>query len=164
MDMAMNAKPRLVGSEATGAAGAGRGRFCPGRCPGAGAEPPKTIKPGKLTVGINGDMPMTSLKDGKLIGTDGELIATIAEQARPRGRTRADGMVGADPGHQAGPGRPDARQHGLDQGAVAGLHLTDPIYYFGTFFLQKKKTNFTTFDDMKGHSIGTVTASRRFPR
>ena len=38
------------------------------------AEPPKTIEPGKLTVGINGDMPMTSVKDGKLIGTDGAFI------------------------------------------------------------------------------------------
>ena len=32
----------------------------------ASAEPPMTIEPGKLTIGINGDMPMTSLKDGKL--------------------------------------------------------------------------------------------------
>ncbi|HEY8013757.1 MAG TPA: transporter substrate-binding domain-containing protein, partial [Dongiaceae bacterium] len=42
------------------------------------AEPPKTIEPGKLTVGINGDMPMTSVKDGKLIGTDGALLAQLA--------------------------------------------------------------------------------------
>jgi ABC-type amino acid transport substrate-binding protein len=46
----------------------------------ANAEPPKTITPGKLTVGFNGDMPMTGLKDGKLIGTDGELLAKIAER------------------------------------------------------------------------------------
>ena len=50
------------------------------------AEPVKTITPGKLTVGFNGDMPMTSLKDGKLIGTDGELIAKIAERLGPRDR------------------------------------------------------------------------------
>ncbi|HEY8014628.1 MAG TPA: transporter substrate-binding domain-containing protein, partial [Dongiaceae bacterium] len=42
------------------------------------AEPPKTIEPGKLTIGINGDMPMTSVKDGKLIGTDGALLAQLA--------------------------------------------------------------------------------------
>ena len=40
----------------------------------ANAEPPKTIEPGKLHVALNGDMPMTRLKDGKLIGTDGELM------------------------------------------------------------------------------------------
>ena len=81
------------------------------------AEPPKTIEPGKLTIGINGDMPMTSVKDGKLIGTDGELLAQIAGQSRPRGQAGADGMVGADPGHEAGQGRHHARLHGLDQGA-----------------------------------------------
>src|SRR6478735_12328293 len=46
----------------------------------AAADPIKTITPGKLTVGFNGDMPMTSLKDGKLIGTDGELISKLAER------------------------------------------------------------------------------------
>ena len=39
----------------------------------AGAEI-KTIEPGKLTIGMNGDMPMTQLKDGQLGGTDGELM------------------------------------------------------------------------------------------
>ena len=37
-----------------------------------------TIEPGKLIVGFNGDMPMTSLQDGQLIGTDGKMIAKIA--------------------------------------------------------------------------------------
>src|SRR5215212_11397502 len=36
-----------------------------------------TIEPGKLIVGFNGDMPMTSLKDGQLIGSDGKMIAKI---------------------------------------------------------------------------------------
>ena len=29
---------------------------------------------------MNGDMPMTSVKDGKIIGTDGEMIAAIAQR------------------------------------------------------------------------------------
>ena len=33
---------------------------------------PKTLEPGVLNVGLNGDMPMTSVKDDKLIGSDGE--------------------------------------------------------------------------------------------
>jgi hypothetical protein len=45
---------------------------------GASAAPPKTIEPGKLNVALNGDMPMTGLKDGKLIGTDGDLMVLIA--------------------------------------------------------------------------------------
>jgi polar amino acid transport system substrate-binding protein len=45
----------------------------------AWADPPKTIEPGKLTVGFNGDMPMTSWQDGQLIGTDGALLAMMAK-------------------------------------------------------------------------------------
>ena len=30
----------------------------------------KTLEAGKLTIGINGDMPMTQYKDGQLSGTD----------------------------------------------------------------------------------------------
>src|SRR3712207_9247709 len=37
-----------------------------------------TLEPGKLIVGFNGDMPMTSLQDGQLIGSDGKMISKIA--------------------------------------------------------------------------------------
>jgi ABC-type amino acid transport substrate-binding protein len=40
----------------------------------------KTVEPGVLNVGLNGDMPMTSVKDGKLTGSDGEIMALIAER------------------------------------------------------------------------------------
>ena len=40
----------------------------------------KTVEPGKLTIGMNGDMPMTQIKDGKLGGTDGELMVWVAQQ------------------------------------------------------------------------------------
>ena len=39
-----------------------------------------TIEPGKLHVAFNGDMPMTSLNDGQLVGTDGEMISRIASR------------------------------------------------------------------------------------
>ena len=42
------------------------------------AQELETIEPGKLIVGFNGDMPMTSLQDGQLIGSDGKMIAKIA--------------------------------------------------------------------------------------
>ena len=116
------------------------------------AAPPKTIEPGKLTVGINGDMPMTSVKDGKLIGTDGELLAAIAGklglevkpqqmewsaliQATKQGKV--DIMLGS---------------MGWTKERTQVMLLTDPIYYFGTFLLQKKSTSYSTFEDMKGHS------------
>src|ERR1700743_1960682 len=43
------------------------------------ADTVKTVAPGTLPIGFNGDMPMTSFKDGQLIGTDGALLAEIAQ-------------------------------------------------------------------------------------
>jgi polar amino acid transport system substrate-binding protein len=47
---------------------------------GALAAEIKTIEPGKLTIGMNGDMPMTQIKDGQLSGTDGELMVYVAKE------------------------------------------------------------------------------------
>jgi polar amino acid transport system substrate-binding protein len=47
---------------------------------GARADTIKTLEPGVLNVGLNGDMPMTSVKDGKLTGSDGEIMSLIAER------------------------------------------------------------------------------------
>lgn len=130
---------------------------------GANAEPPKTIEPGTLTVGINGDMPMTSIKDGKLIGTDAGLLATLAErlglkvkpvqmewsaliQATKQGKV--DIMLGS---------------MGYTDERTKIMLLTDPIYYFGTFLLQKKDTSYSTFADISGHKIGTVTGFTLVP-
>src|SRR5258706_6080414 len=107
------------------------------------AEPPKTIEPGKLTIGFKGDMPMTGLKDGKLIGTDGALLAKIAAdlglevkpvqmewsaliQATKQGKV--DIMLGS---------------MGWTVDRTKILLMTDPIYYFGTYLLQKKATNYS---------------------
>ncbi len=129
----------------------------------AQAAPPQTIEPGKLTIGFNGDMPMTSFKDGKLIGTDGELLAKIASglglevkpaqmewsaliQATKQGKV--DVMLGS---------------MGWTKERTQVMQLTDPIYYFGTFLLQKKETNYSTFADISGHKIGTVTGFTLVP-
>jgi len=130
---------------------------------GALADPPTTIEPGKLTIGFNGDMPMTSWKDGKLIGTDGALLAQIAAnlglevkpqqmewsaliQATKQGKV--DIMLGS---------------MGWTKERTKIMLLTDPIYYFGTFLLQKKDTSYATFADMKGRSVGTVTGFTLVP-
>jgi ABC-type amino acid transport substrate-binding protein len=127
------------------------------------AAPPSTIEPGKLTVGFNGDMPMTSFKDGKLIGTDGELLAKIAAdlgleikpaqmewsaliQATKQGKV--DIMLGS---------------MGWTKDRTKIMLLTDPIYYFGTLLLQKNSTNYSTFGDISGHTIGTVTGFTLVP-
>jgi polar amino acid transport system substrate-binding protein len=123
----------------------------------------KTVEPGKLTIGMNGDMPMTQIKDGKLSGTDGELMVWAAEN------------IGLEPK----PVQMDwaalieaTKQGKLDvmHGAMGWLEartkimiLTEPIYYFGTLLAQKEENNFTTFADMKGRKVGTVTGFTLVP-
>jgi polar amino acid transport system substrate-binding protein len=109
----------------------------------------KTIEPGKLTIGMNGDMPMTQIKDGQLGGTDGELMVYVAKK------------IGLEPN----PKQMDwaAEIESNKQGAMGWLEsrtkimiLSEPIYYFGTLLAQKEDTNYHSFADMKGRKVGTV--------
>jgi polar amino acid transport system substrate-binding protein len=123
----------------------------------------KTIEPGKLHIAMNGDMPMTQLKDGVLSGTDGELMIYIAKK------------LGLEPVvHQMDWA---AEIEATKQGKVDIMHgamgwieprtkimnLTEPIYYFGTLLAQKTSNNYSTFADMKGRSVGTVTGFTLVP-
>lgn len=129
----------------------------------AEAAPPKTLEPGKLNVALNGDMPMTGLKDGKLIGTDGDLMVLIAQRL---GLEVVPHMM-----------EWSAEIQSTKQGKVDIMHgamgwikarsevmlLTDPIYYFGTLLAQKQDTNWSTFEDMKGRSVATVSGFTLVP-
>lgn len=127
------------------------------------AQELQTLQSGKLTVAFNGDMPMTSLKDGQLIGTDGEMITLIAERlgleivpqqmdwaAEIESTTsgRVDLMLGA---------------MGWTEERSKVMLLTDPIYYFGTLLAQKTENNWSTFADMQGRRVGTVTGFTLVP-
>jgi len=129
----------------------------------AAADAPKTIEAGKLHVALNGDMPMTGLKDGQLIGTDGELMVLIAERL---GLEVVPHMMEWSAEIQSTKqGKVDI-MHGA-MGWIAArseiMLLTDPIYYFGTLLAQKKETSWSTFDDMKGRSVGTVSGFTLVP-
>jgi polar amino acid transport system substrate-binding protein len=122
-----------------------------------------TIQPGKIVVAFNGDMPMTSLKDGKFVGTDGEMISLIAQQLglelvpqqmewsaeiESTKAGRVDLMLGA---------------MGWTKERSEVMRLTDPIYYFGTLLAQKQDHNWSTFADMAGKKVGTVTGFTLVP-
>ncbi len=122
-----------------------------------------TIEPGKLIVGFNGDMPMTSLVDGQIVGSDGKMIVKIANdlgleivpaqadwaaviESTTSGRN--DVMLGA---------------MGWTQERSEVMTITDPIYYFGTLLAQKSSNNYSTFADMAGKKVGTVTGFTLVP-
>ncbi len=115
-----------------------------------------TIEPGKLTVGFNGDMPMTSLQDGQLIGSDGKMIAKIAaDLGLEIVPSQADWATVIE---STSSGRNDVMlgAMGWTEQRTEVMTLTDPIYYFGTLLAQKTDTSYSTFADMEGRSVGTV--------
>ena len=119
----------------------------------------KTVSPGVLTVAINGDMPMTSVKDGKLIGTDGEMISMIAQKLGLQAKPSL--MEWSATVESVRTGRTDIMLGNMGWTAARAkvLLITDAIYYPGTFITMKKDVPLdkVTIGDMKGRSIGTVT-------
>ncbi len=126
----------------------------------------KTVTPGTIIVAMNGDMPMTSVKDGKLIGTDGEMLDAIAAKLGLNVQPmlmewsatiqsilsgRADIMLG---------------NMGWTAARAQALLLTDAVYFPGKFALMKQDKPFSTgltVADMKGYSLGTVTGFTTVP-
>lgn len=120
----------------------------------------KTVNPGVITVAMNGDMPMTSIENGKLIGTDGGMITAIAQKLG----------LGVQPSlmewsatiESVKTGRTDIMLGNMGWTPVRAqvMLITDAIYYAGTFVTMKKDKPFTqsvSIQDFNKHSIGTVT-------
>lgn len=120
------------------------------------AEAPKTLEQGKLHVAFNADMPMTGWENNELIGTDGSLLTLIAKrlgleivphqmewsaEIESVKSGKVDIMLGA---------------MGWTKERSQVLNLSDPIYYFGIYLVQKKGTNYASVADMAGRTVGTV--------
>jgi L-cystine transport system substrate-binding protein len=123
----------------------------------------KTIEPGVLNVGLNGDMPMTSVKDGKLLGSDGEIMTIVAERLGLK--IKANQMDWAALIQSTKQGKLDVMHGAMGwiKPRTEIMILTDPIYYFGSSLSQKVTTNYSTFADMKGKRVGTVTGFTLVP-
>jgi ABC-type amino acid transport substrate-binding protein len=138
-------------------AGAGASVVWPRRA--ASAPEFKTVSPGTLTVAMNGDMPMTSIKDGKLIGTDGEMIVAIAGKLGLA--VKPSLMEWSATIESIRSGRADIMLGNMGWTPVRAkvMLVTDAIYYAGSFAAMKKDNPLekVSIADLKGHSIGTVT-------
>ncbi len=126
----------------------------------------KTVTPGTITVAMNGDMPMTSVQDGKLIGTDGEMINVIAAKL---GLTTTPLLMEWSATIQSiRSGRADIMlgNMGWTPARAQVLLITDGVYYPGKFALMRQDKPFKDsigISDMKGYSLGTVTGFTTVP-
>ncbi len=126
----------------------------------------KTVTPGTITVAMNGDMPMTSVKDGKLIGTDGEMLDAIAGKLGLGVQPML--MEWSATIQSILSGRADAMLGNMGWTAARAqvLLCTDAVYFPGKFALMRQDKPFSTgltVADMKGYSMGTVTGFTTVP-
>ncbi|HEY2231755.1 MAG TPA: ABC transporter substrate-binding protein [Xanthobacteraceae bacterium] len=118
----------------------------------------KTVEPSVLTIANSNEMPMIAMENGKLIGSDAEIIATIA--AKMGLGVKSAQMEWSATVQSVKSGRADIMlgNMGWTPARAAALLITDAIYYAGTFVCMKQDRPFTKFsvNDAKDHSIGTV--------
>lgn len=130
----------------------------PARAAG-GAPELKTVAPGALTIAFNGDMPMASLKEGQLIGADGEMVTAIARQLGLRIAPALMDWAATIESVRSGRADLVLGNVGWAPARTQVLLLTDAIYYTGKFTLMRldvKIGDRVSIDDLKGRSVGTV--------
>ena len=141
-------------------AGAGAALMFPAlRRPAMAAPQFRTVEPGVLTIANSGEMPMIAMDNGKLIGSDAEIIETIAKKLGLG--VKSAQMEWSATVQSVKSGRADimAGNMGWTPARAQALLITDAIYYVGALVCMKKSQPFTTaitIADLKGHSIGTV--------
>jgi polar amino acid transport system substrate-binding protein len=126
----------------------------------AGAAPVfKTVEPGVLTIANSNEMPAIAMENGKLIGSDAEIVETIAKKLGLGVKSAQMEWSGTVQSVKSGRADIMVGNMGWTPARAAALLITDAIYFAGTFVLMKKDQPFTdkiTVEDAKGHSIGTV--------
>lgn len=122
-----------------------------GACEGA-----ETIEPGKLIVAYNGDMPGTGLKDGALMGIDGEIMTWVAGQL---GLEVSPALMEWAAEIESIKARRADAMHGMmgwTEARTEVIAISDPIYYAGALMTQKKGAGITSIAQLKDVSFGTV--------
>ncbi|MBV8170014.1 MAG: amino acid ABC transporter substrate-binding protein [Alphaproteobacteria bacterium] len=119
----------------------------------------KTVEPGVLTIANSNEMPMIGMENGKLIGSDAEMIEVIASKMGLG--VKSAQMEWSATVQSVKSGRADIMMGnmGWTPARAAVLAITDAIYYAGAFVCMKKDQPFDkaiAVSDIKGHSIGTV--------
>ena len=132
------------------------------------AAPPKfkTVEEGFLTIAMSGSMPQTGVKDGKIVGSDADMVAAIAKHL---GLTAKPNLMAWSATIEAvKSGRADIMcgDMGWSKARANALLLTDVIYYDSNYVTMRKDRasgDYIDVNDMAGHSVGTGTGYSYVP-
>lgn len=120
----------------------------------------KPVSPGVLTIAMDGDMPRTGVKDGAIIGADGEMISFIAKRL---GLTPKPALMDwASTIESVRTGRADLvlGNMGWTPARAQVVALTDPLYYTGHYVLTRAAMPVgagVSIEQFKGRTVGTLT-------
>jgi polar amino acid transport system substrate-binding protein len=152
----------------TAGAGAAAALAAPFVARGALAAAPKfkTVEDGVITIAMSGAMPVTGLKDGKIMGSDAEMVVAIA--GRLGLGVKPAIMAWSATIESIKSGRADIMcgDMGWTPARANAMLLTDAIYYGGNFVTMKKDMPFNGSiapNEMGGHSVGTGTGYSYVP-
>ncbi|MEW2394947.1 transporter substrate-binding domain-containing protein [Streptomyces sp. NPDC046862] len=115
-----------------------------------------TLEPGVIKVAVQPYAPYTSVKDDKIVGLDGDILAYVAKKLDLRIKPQVTDFAGMLAGVQS-------RRVDITIGGVAwsadrqkqGL-FTDPPYYSPPAMAVRSGKTYKTVDDLKGLQLGTV--------
>jgi len=121
------------------------------------AQELELVKPGKLVVAFNGDMPGTGFQDGKLIGLDGEIMQMVADKL---GLKVEPALMEWSAEIASVKARRVDIMHGMmgwNPKRAKILLMTDPIYYQKCNITQKKGQNWSSIKELENKRIATIT-------
>ena len=126
----------------------------------------KTVEEGFITLAMSGSMPVTGLKDGKVIGSDAEMVMAIAKRLGLG--VKPNLMAWSATIEAVKTGRADIMcgDMGWSKARANALLLTDAIYYDGNYVTMKKDRpagDYMAVDDLSGHSVGSGTGYSYVP-
>lgn len=132
------------------------------------AVPPKfkTVEDGFITIAMSGTMPVTGLKDGKITGSDADMVVAIAERLGLRAKPAVMAWSATIEAIRSGRADIMCGDMGWTPARAQAMLLTDPVYYDGNFVTMKKDQPFEgsiSPDQMKGHRVGTGTGYSYVP-
>jgi ABC-type amino acid transport substrate-binding protein len=126
----------------------------------------KTVEDGFITIAMSGSMPVTGIKDGKIIGSDAEMVVAIAKYLGLGVKPNIMAWSATIEAIKSGRADIMCGDMGWSKARANAMLLTDAIYYDSNYVTMKKDKPFADYidvNDLSGHSVGSGTGYSYVP-
>ncbi|MBD9375484.1 amino acid ABC transporter substrate-binding protein [Rhizobium sp. ARZ01] len=135
----------------------------PALSPAADTSKYKLVEPGMLSVAITGDMPGLVVRDGKLVGYDGEILQIAADRLGLSVKPVPMEWSGAIAAVQTGRVDIIGGNVAWTEQRADALSLTDPTGYFQNGITAKRETGWHVLSDLEDKKVGSITGFSFLP-